>query len=209
MNIRRCRFALALLFAAYLVLGFCVPTSLAYIATESGSVVNSFFSSEFELDARQVEIFVEKTIKSTGLESIGPEGFSFSLICNETGESLQMTTDETGKASAMLAFTQDHLNQIYTYRLSEINDGRENVKYSEKVYEIAVAVTLDASRNIVTAATLDGKPAQQIVASFENIYVSPIRLPNTGDNSSLVLYAALLLFSGIALAMLRKRETNR
>jgi len=208
MNIRRCRFALALLFAAYLVLGFCVPSSLAYIATESGSVVNAFFSSEFELDAVKVEVNVEKHVKPTGFDSIGPEGFSFELICNETGETLKMITDENGKASAMLAFTQDHLNSTYTYRLCEINDGRTRVRYSEKVYEIAAKVTLDEDRNIVVSLKMDGKPVQQIAASFENVYVSQIDLPHTGDDSCLMLYVALLLLSGTALALLRKRKTN-
>lgn len=208
MNIRRFRFAWALLFAAYLVLGFCVPTSLAYIATESGTMVNAFSSTEFVLDAAKVEVCLNKVVTPTGFDSIGPEGFSFSLVCDETGESLKMTTDAQGKASAMLAFTQDHLNQTYTYRLSEINDGRARVDYSEKIYEIAVAVALDANRNIVVSLKMDGEPVQQIDALFQNIYVSQINLPDTGDDSCLLLYIALLLASGIALMMFSKRKAD-
>jgi len=127
---------------------------------------------------------------------------------DETGESLKMTTDAQGKASAMLAFTQDHLNQTYTYRLSEINDGRARVDYSEKIYEIAVAVDLDANRNIVVSLKMDGEPVQQIDALFQNIYVSQINLPDTGDDSCLMLYIALLLASGIALMMFSKRKAD-
>ena len=208
MNTRRCRLVLALLLAAYLVLGFCVPTSLAYIATESGLMVNAFSATEFELDAAKVEVCLNKVVTPTGLDSIGPEGFFFNLTCDETGESLQMITDKNGKASAMLTFTQEHLNQTYIYRLSEINDGRAHVDYSEKVYEIAVSVALDANRNIVLSLKMDGEPVPQVDALFQNIYVSQIVLPDTGDDSCLLLYVSLLLLSGAALALLRKRKTD-
>ena len=207
MNIRRW-FALVLLFSAAAVVSFAVPVSLAYIAASSETIVNTFESPYFTPASTQTEVRVIKTIRSAGHSTIGPEGFCFTLVCNETGVSHQLITDETGAASVILPFTSNDLNNTYTYQLAEINDGRASIIYDARIYEIEISLSVNEANQMIASLKVDGEAVEQIAAAFENIYTAGIALPNTGDSSRLSLCLLLFAASSAAAVMLAGKKES-
>ncbi len=124
-----------------------------------------------------VEFKVNKTVKNTGSDSIGPENFSFVLENTETGEKLTAKTDESGKAVFELTYTADDAGKTFIYKLSEKDEGKDGVTYSDKVYNVKVEVTLDAQGNTAAAVYCAGEPVTDFVADFENIYNKTVQPP--------------------------------
>ncbi len=144
-----------------------------------------------------VEILVDKVVESLGKETIGPEGFQFTL---EGREVLSVLSDETGKASFLLTFTEEDIGKTLVYRLSEVNGGREFVTYDESVYEFRFTVGLDENNSLTVAVEKDGRQVEKAAAQFVNLF-EDIGNPGTGDTGSLGLWLALLFVSGGALGM--------
>lgn len=210
MNIRRSWAALALLLVTIAAVGLSVPATLAYSTAKTETLVNTFTVLRLPPAQTSVNVCVQKTVHNTGTKRIGPEGFSFSLQNTQTGEAFVLTSDADGLACVTLPFSEADMGKTHTYRLSEINDGRENVSYSDQVYAIEIALCVDANKQPVASARVDGVPVQQIVAAFENEYhAGDVILPPTGDDSSLGLYIALLLVSGAGLALLLIRRNRQ
>lgn len=206
MKIRRSRLVLAVLLGAWLAVGFCVPAALAHLTDQTGTMVNSFDGLEFAPEDMRVEVQIKKTVINSGADSIGPEDFRFALYDEDAAETIELTTDADGFASALISLVDCQINKTYTYRLSEIDDGRSGVTYSDKIYAIEIRLGVDQEYHIKPELKLDGMPVGEIVAAFENEYTS-MALPDTGDHSSLALYAALLL-SGSALLILLRRKAH-
>ena len=155
----------------------------------------------------KVEIGVEKTVVNKGSEKLSPEGFEFLLENAETKEKLRVKTDSKGKANFALGYTEEDVDKIYTYKLTEVNDGKANVSYSTAEYIITVAITLNEDNELVATLTNNGKIATTVVAEFENVYdYTPTpeskpepeypESPKTGDNTNIHLWFALLFVSG-------------
>lgn len=208
MNIRRLWVKLALLFVVAAVIGFAIPTTLAYLTAQSETLVNTFDAPYFPPEPASVAVRVHKTVHNTGTESIGPEGFHFQLQNTQNNESFTLTTDANGFASITLPFSDADLGKTHTYRLCEINDGRENVTYSDRAYTIEITLSVNAQNQIVAAASMDGKPVQQIAAAFENVYNAGIVLPLTGDDTPVALYVTLMLISGAGLVFLLTKRNG-
>ena len=89
----------------------------------------------------------------------------------------------------------------YTYTISEVNDGQDNVTYDETVYTATVKVTDNLDGTLAASVSYGGDGA---FPAFENTYTEPLALggtggtPQTGDPTSLVLPAALAA-GGVAL----------
>lgn len=209
MNIRRLWPVLALLLSVAVAAGFMLPASLAYITAQSNTIVNSFDAGAISPEDLQVPVRVQKTVSSTGAETISPEGFRFALLCQETGETTELTTNIAGIADAVISLADLQMNKTYTYLLSEINDGRERITYSDQVYTICITLSIDSEIRLVTDITVDGKPVRQIVASFENLYSPAWMPPDTGDHSQPFLYLALMLFSSAGLILLMKQNAGK
>lgn len=209
MNIRRSWFQLALLFLVAVGIGFAIPGTLAYITAQSNTVVNTFGAPYFSPEQTDVDVQVQVTIRNIGTESIGPEGFTIMLQDTESGETFTATTDSDGNAQFSLAFTNDDLGKSHTYTLTQINDGRENIIYSDRVYTIEITLSVNADNQIVAIITMDGNPVEQIIAEFENIYFVDAEIPLTGDDNRIGLYFALTLISGAALVILRPKREDR
>lgn len=210
MNIRRLWVKLALLFVVAATVGFAIPTTLAYLTAQSDTLVNTFTAPYFPPESASVEVRVHKTVHNIGTESIGPEGFQFKLQNTQNDEAFTLTVNANGLASVTLPFCDADLGKTHTYRLYEINDGRENVTYSDRVYTIEITLSVNAQNQIVASARVDGQPVQQIVTVFENVYNAGIILPPTGDDTPIALCLALMLFSGAGLVvLLSKRQVLR
>lgn len=137
-----------------------------------------------------------KTVKNLGSASITPEGFEFILEDLATKLKSSVKTDASGKAVFTLTFSESDIGKTYTYKLTELNDGRESVKYSTAEYTVSVSISLDENNTLVASVRLNEADVKSAVAEFENIYDVPPVNPPTGDRSHLWLWIALAFISG-------------
>ncbi len=148
-----------------------------------------------------VDLNVVKTVVNKGTDKIGPEGFTFLLDAQAEGVADRKgTSDGNGKAKFTLTFTEDDIGNTYTYQLTEVNTGVENVSYSKASYTVTVAIALDANNKLVATLTQNGEAATSIIAAFENIYnytpeVKPDN-PHTGDTMNVYAVMAAMCVSG-------------
>ncbi len=124
----------------------------------------------------QVAIEIGKTVKNTGTDKIGPEGFKF-----EIAEKIQtanaelvldtVTTDENGKAEFAIEFTPEDIGTT-VYTIKEVNEEKEYVTYSDKVYTFTVEVSLDENNKLVATVTSENAEVDGtlVTAEFENTY---------------------------------------
>lgn len=149
-----------------------------------------------------VDLDIVKTVVNKGSEKIGPEGFEFLLNALADGVAdVTVKADENGKAKFTLTFTEDDIGKTYTYKLTEVNGGKANVTYSNAEYTITVAIELNENNELEAHLTKNGENATEVVAEFENVYdYTPTPeypdSPQTGDNTNLHLWFALLFVSG-------------
>lgn len=130
------------------------------------------------------EITVKKTVKNTGTETIGPENFRFRLQNLTTGDSYIQTTESSGRAVFRLPFTQADVGRTYSYKLIEINDGRENVTYSTSSCEFTIAITENAAGNGLTAVlTSQEQQIENLVVEFVNTYHKGEKQPESSDTT--------------------------
>ena len=152
-----------------------------------------------------------------GSEKIGPEGFVFLLKALTEGVAdTTVETDQNGKAKFTLTFTEDDIGNTYTYKLTEANGGKANVTYSAAEYTVTVAISLNENNQLFAKLTQNGANVTEIVAAFENVYnYTPTpdapNNPQTGDNTNLYLWFALLFVScgGILGTVLCNRKKNK
>lgn len=159
-----------------------------------------------------VDILVNKTVVNLGTAEIGPEDFEF-LLENLTAEvdGITVKSDAEGKAKFTLTYTEDDIGKTYHYKLTEVDDGRENVTYSKAEYFITVTVSRDEETNTL-AITLNETSATEFVAEFENVYdYTPVTpdIPLTGDTSNPALWIALMIISGGAVLTLFAIERKK
>ena len=161
-----------------------------------------------------LNIHIHKTVVNKGTQAIGPEGFEFLLesVADEATR-LTATSDAEGLAEFSLTFTEADIGKIYTFKLTEVNSGRENVHYSQAEYTIVISVALDPETNsLVATVLLNEAEAEEIVAEFENIYdYTPPENdnPKTGDASNMVLWMAAAFSTGGAALMLLALDEKR
>lgn len=195
---------LALLCVVVFAAALSLPDTLAFIVAESNTVHNTFRVEYLPVEDITVPLRVHKTVRSLAEESVSPEGFRF-LLTREDGEDVILTSGADGYASATLTFSAEDAGKTYTYRLSEIDDGREHITYSDAVHTIRIALTLDARERIIPTMTMDGVNVTRLQAEFVNVY-DPLEVPDTGDHTHLLLYAGMMLLgaAGLLLAAIRR-----
>ncbi len=162
-------------------------------------------------DDIKVEFNVNKTVEIKGTEKIGPEGFKF-ILEKLGGSKLEATSDKSGNAKFTLTFTEDDIGNTYTYKLSEFNDAKAYVTYSDKVYTVTVTVTLNAENKLVATYTVDDLPVNSVKAEFVNEYNHTPQTPVTGDFRNITLWTVLLALSGltaIGALFIRRRRDER
>lgn len=173
---------------------------------------NTFIPVVSEPDDIEVNIGVNKTVKNTGVSSIGPAGFEFVLENTISGEKLALKSDENGKAVFVLPFTATDVGKTYTYKLYETDNGITGVTYDTKVYNISIAITLSGDNKLVSAITMDGETVNDVIARFENTYYTDqATAPPTGDDSNVTFWFIMMIISGttcIVLVLLDKRYTR-
>lgn len=188
-------------------------------------------------DDINVEFKVHKTVIIQGTEVIGPEDFEFRLedILSGGRDYQTVKSDANGEAAFNLTFSEDDIGKIFCYKLTEVNDGKENVQYSTAEYLITVEISLDANNNLVATLTQNDTVVGAVVAEFENVYDhTPTTTipsepetttvpsesvytdykdsPNTGDDSNITRLLIVMFVSGCAVLFLfayeKKKEKN-
>jgi len=172
------------------------------------------FHNVFVPDNISIPVTVLKTVKNTGTKTITPEGFSFLLEDPESGYRLTLKTDKDGKAIFDLPFTARDIGKTYTYTLSEVNDGVENVTYDTAKYEISVSIAQDANGNLKATVKVNGTEVSNCTAAFENIYEAndPEVPPTTDQNLTfwiLMTVASLILCAVLFVIDRKLRRTAR
>lgn len=142
-----------------------------------------------------VDIGVDKTVVNKGGNKIGPENFLFLLKELDAKEGVTVKSDKDGKAVFTLRFTEDDIGKIYRYQLTEVNDARPNVTYSNVTYDITITISLGEDNCLVAQIQQNEKVVEQVVAAFENVYdyTEPSDdPPKTGDGAALSLYLTMM-----------------
>lgn len=199
--------ALALLICATLAATAAIPDTLAYMQQESNTVTNKINIVYVPLEDISVPVRVHKTVTSLGEETVAPSGFEFALRCVETGEIVIFTTDGHGYAGTALTFTEADVDKVYHYELTEIAGEDERITYSEKVYDIRIALTVNADNCICADVMMNSIPVEGVMAEFENIF-TPVIVPDTGDHDQPLFFAAMMLLSAAGLLLLRRRTAK-
>ncbi len=170
---------------------------------------NTFVPVVADPDDIEVDITVNKTVKNTGVSSIGPAGFEFVLENTVSGEKQALKSDKNGKAVFTLPFTVTDVGNTYTYKLSETNEGMSGITYDTKVYDISISVSLDADNKLIANVTMNGNAVDGVVAEFENTYYAEHHETSPmGDNSNITFWFIMMIISGttcVALLLIDKR----
>lgn len=170
-----------------------------------------------------VDIAVKKTVKNTGTDTIGPEGFDFVLENTDTNEKAMVQSDEDGQAVFRLLFTDDDAEHTYHYKLYEEAGHRKGVVYSDAVYKLEITVAKDSGGALAAKVSCDGEPVGTFTAEFVNTYEGAegeksggedgetggpdvihtdqhmVEEPRTGDESNLILWIVLIVVSAAVL----------
>ena len=202
MNKRIFMTMLALLLCV-VALASVLPSTMAFIAGRSNTVHNTFRVEYLPPKDVTVPVSIHKTVRCTGTETIGPEGFTFILENLDTGKALPITSLADGQGTAVLTFTADDVGKTYHYRLYEQNDQRANVVYDPRVYSIAIELQLNQQHEMSSLLSVDGKAVAELAVSFVNSYNVTVA-PFTGDAAHPLLWLALLVLSCIGLVFCRK-----
>ena len=204
---------LAFIISLIVLLTSTINTTFGFIVTKTDSLVNVFIPAVSEQDGIKVNIIVNKTVKNTGVSSIGPAGFEFVLENTENGEKQALKSDENGDAVFSLVFTAEDAGKAFTYKLSETNDGMTGVTYDTKVYDISVFISFNENNKIIATITKDGEAVDEVIAKFENTYYTERPTsPPTGDNSNITFWFIMMVISGsvcIFLAITDKKYCER
>ena len=131
------------------------------------------FNNRFKIEnVEDIEIKItsEKTVKNTGDYQIGPEGFTFVLTNTDTQETKRLLSNDYGITIFGITYTKDDIGKTYNYTVHELNDNKNNVTYSDKVYKIQVQIILNAEDKLEAKIKVDGKDTTNVKVSFENTY---------------------------------------
>ncbi len=164
------------------------------ISDGANTVTKMVFANEYHEKA-ELEIQVNKKVENKGDKKITAEGFTFLLEKVGTQERTTVKSDASGKASFPLTFTEADIGKTYTYKVTEVNDHREHVKYSKAAYTIEVAVSLNSDHLLEITVKQDGKTVEAPVVEFINVY-EITTTPVTGDSATLHMWIALAFASG-------------
>lgn len=148
-----------------------------------------------------VDINIFKTVLNTGSSILSPAGFEFLLENITTHEIYHAYSDSSGNAKFTLGYSDNDIDETYTYKLTEVNDGKPHVTYSTSEYLITVSISLNANNELVATLTNNGTDVTMLFGEFENVYnYTPIQQypdsPDTSDHTNLNLWISLLFLSG-------------
>ena len=131
------------------------------------------------------------------VESSVPDMTELPMPGGSSEQSLTVTLHgEEEKEIGELIFTTPG---VYTYEISELNDGLTGYTYDKSVFRVIYEVRVGESGLEVERSFLkDGKPVDLLCFEFTNTY-SADKGPGTGDSAQLGLWGGMLILSLLAL----------
>lgn len=183
------------------------------------------FTNEFH--PTEVTIDIEKVLKFTSNGKHGLSGFQFSLK-EEGDEPIVALSDTNGEAKFVLLFNESHLgannsSKTYKFTLSEVDQKEKDMVYDTTKYEIELEVKVNSEGKLIVTKKDSDVAVSKIDFTFTNTFngsedvpekpVDPtpsVVVPNTGDDSNVPLYGAMMLICALLMAILfvvqKKRE---
>ena len=180
------------------------------IQIEGTEVDEIVFTNVNNPEAISVAVNVKKLLENKTSQTVGLQGFKFKLTGDNITEQI-LETDAEGNASFTLTYTLADKDKTYNYKLTEVNTGIEGMVYDESEVTASVKITLGEDGKLKAEVTQNGKAAEAITASFQNVYEgkpAPAATPTpdpepqnpdspqTGDASTLTLWFGVLFASG-------------
>lgn len=180
------------------------------VATVDGKEVDEYgFTNIFTPDPVTVEITAQKQVDNKSTLPMGKDGFTFQLTDGENP--VTKVSDTDGLAKFQLTYTGKDVGKTYTYKLSEVKGSIDGMTYDEKVYEITVTISQDA-----TTGELKATVSKTDNAVFTNVYAPVIpddpEPPKTADDFGLARWATMLTFSAfcmMAVLVLGKKKQEQ
>lgn len=199
----------ALVLAVLLAIGLAVPATLAYITAHTDKIVNIFKPDYTQTADAFVDVNVQKTVTNLCEPPVGPEGFTFLITDIATEKAISLTSDEDGLARAALTYTKDDAGKTFTYRITEVNDKREHMVYDNKVYTVHVSLALNSDAQLIPTVMQDGLQVDTVNVKFANVHTTEVLPPDTGDDSTPVLYGIMMLLgvTGLAVTLISRKRT--
>ncbi len=156
---------------------------------------------------------IQKTVNNLGSETIGPEDFLFQLEDLDTGEKQTVVSDSAGAAVFGLMYSEADAGKVFRYKITEVNDGREDVKYSQAEYLVEVSIILGQDNELTAAIRVDEAEVDTVLCQFVNEYgKGDDGPPYTADSGMLFMWMALLFVSGGCMAFMtcqyKKKENE-
>lgn len=148
--------------------------------------VTTHFNNLYRVDGTaSVSVEITKEIRNETGVPFGKDGFTFNLYeVRGTEEVLlgSILSDGNGKGKFSFSIDAGRLGEIMTFKVREINDGREGVIYdaTEKTFTVTLKDNLDGS----VSALVNGKNSDTFAASFTNTYaLGSAALTVTGEKT--------------------------
>jgi len=162
--------------------------------TVSGDIFDSVvFRNTYEAAATGIVIKGTKTLNGRDLKD---GEFSFELY-SQSGQKIETVKNAQ---NGSFEFSEIPVQQAgeYTYTVRELKGEAEGITYDSAVYTVKVTVTdnLDGTFKVEYDYLKGTKTEESII--FVNAYAEPVvpEIPETGDNTNILLWIALLLVSG-------------
>ena len=131
------------------------------------------FNNTYEkilIEDLNLKLDVLNTILNTGDYELSPEGFEFVLVNTDTNEEIKLKTNAEGKLTFDLNYNENDIGKTFNYILKVVNDGKENVTYSDKEYNISIKVDLNENNELFQTIYVDNVETTETTFEFEQIY---------------------------------------
>lgn len=155
-----------------------------------------------------VTVSAVKTLTGAGAGSYKPDMFKF-LLSEKDGENLSLYA-VGGSADFVLTFTAEDIGKTYEYTLSEVKNSIQGVTYSEKIYNISIAITKSDDNKLIATVISGGETVTE--PEFEFVNVCDGKTPGTGDDNALIFWGVIFVIGVVmftTLVFTEKRRTVR